>query len=425
MNLLNRHALSAWPAGAVYIGRGTAFGNPYAIGEHGDRDTVCDQYEDWLTYKVSQRDPVIMTALLGLKPDSQLVCSCVPARCHGESIIKAWARLQEQGLPSSPRTMTYAGIGSRKTPADILERMTAAATRLASAGYTLRSGAAQGADTAFEIGAGANKEIYLPWTNFNNNASPLHTPSREAEQIAEVLHPAWAKLLPAAKKLMARNSHQILGTDLKSPVDFVVCFTPDGAERESERSYTTGGTGQAISLASRWGIPVFNFARPDAGERLLAFVKAAKGSVNISPGSIFDTPVRALVNPVNCVGAMGKGLALEFKQRFPDAYESYRIDCASGALRPGKLHIYHAPNDRWIVHFPTKDHWRDASRMEYIEAGLPVLVDWAKQNAIESIGIPALGCGLGGLPWVQIKAKIEAAFAGAGVTRVLLFPHQE
>lgn len=276
MQILNRHHLGAWPTDSVNIGRGTALGNPYVIGEHGDRDAVCDQYADRMTYRMLQGDPVILTALLGLKADSPLVCSCAPARCHGSEIETAWERLQETGLPARKPSMAYAGIGSRKTLVEQLQRMTKAAARLAGMGYTLRSGAAPGADSAFERGAGQAKEIYLPWPGFNGSTSSFVEPTRDAEEVAACLHPAWAKLSPAAKKLMARNSHQILGQDLRSPVDFVVCWTPCGAEAESERTAATGGTGQAIALASRWGVPVFNLARPDAGERLRDYVEGLK-----------------------------------------------------------------------------------------------------------------------------------------------------
>ncbi|WP_018079137.1 DUF4326 domain-containing protein [Thiobacillus denitrificans] len=273
MQILNRHHLGAWPPDAVYIGRGTPLGNPYVIGEHGNRDAVCDQYADRMAYRIQQGDPVILTALLGLKDDSRLICSCAPARCHASEIEAAWKRLKETGLPSRRRSMAYAGIGSRVTPADQLQRMTRAAARLAAMGYTLRSGAAPGADSAFEAGAGTAKEIYLPWRAFNGSVSSFVEPARDAYEVAACVHPAWEKLSPAARKLMARNSHQILGADLKAPADFVVCFTADGAESEAQRNAATGGTGQAIALASRWGVPVFNFARGDAGERLLMYLE--------------------------------------------------------------------------------------------------------------------------------------------------------
>lgn len=273
MNILNRHNLNDWPDNAVYIGRGTPLGNPYVIGEHGDRDEVCDLYDNRLAYRIQQGDPVTLTALLGLKANSQLVCSCAPARCHGHGIVKAWEKLRAVGLPARATTMTYAGIGSRNTPPAMLARMQQAAERLAAMGYTLRSGAASGADSAFEDGAGEKKEIFTPWEGFGGRQTPYSSPTREAMDVAAAVHPSWQKLTNAVKLLMARNSHQILGLDLRSPVDFVVCWTPDGAELEQDRTLATGGTGQAIALASRWGIPVFNFANPDAGIRLRDFLK--------------------------------------------------------------------------------------------------------------------------------------------------------
>lgn len=273
MQILNRKHLEAWPPGSIYIGRGTPFGNPYVIGEHGDRDAVCNQYDDHMAYWAGKGDPVILTALMGLKADSALVCSCAPLRCHGSGIEAAWRRLLATGLPTRKPSMTYAGIGSRKAPPGQLERMTRAAKRLAAMGYALRSGGAEGADLAFEAGAGGKKEIYLPWKGFNGSASSFVAPTRDAIGVAAAVHPAWSRLSPAVQKLQARNSHQILGEDLRTPCDFVICWTPDGAESEGERTSTTGGTGQAIALASRWGVPVFNFARPDAGERLHTFVK--------------------------------------------------------------------------------------------------------------------------------------------------------
>lgn len=140
-------------------------------------------------------------------------------------------------------------------------------------------------------------------------------------------------------------------------------------------------------------------------------------------GSIFEAPVQALVNPVNTEGIMGKGLALEFKTRFPEAYESYRLACQRNELIPGRIHGHWLADGRRIVHFPTKTMWRTKSRMEYIDAGLPVLVEWVQMNAIASIAIPALGCGLGGLSWHVVKPKIEEAFSviPGGMVDVWLF----
>ncbi len=151
----------------------------------------------------------------------------------------------------------YAGIGSRETPADILALMTKIAAKLAKSGHILRSGAADGADAAFEAGAIENEyidtEIYLPWLGFNGHNSTL-LPSKDAFIMAEKYHPAWHKCSSAARKLHARNCHQVLGKDLKTPSAFVICWT-NGA-------LGGGGTGQAIRIAKVHNIPVYDLADP-------------------------------------------------------------------------------------------------------------------------------------------------------------------
>lgn len=127
-------------------------------------------------------------------------------------------------------------------------------------------------------------------------------------------------------------------------------------------------------------------------------------------GNLFDAPVEALVNAVNCEGVMGKGLALTFKNRFPEMFTSYAETCRKGDLRPGELHCFQSPGKPWVINFPTKDRWRNPSRLEYIESALPRLVAFVQHHGIRSIAIPALGCGLGGLKWDDVKPRIEAAF---------------
>lgn len=148
---------------------------------------------------------------------------------------------------------TYAGIGSRTTPNNIQDIFTKIARRLEANGYTLRSGGAGGADTAFEAGVTSAKEIYLPWPKFNNNPSPLCYISKEAMDLAKKYHPNWTALSPAAKKLMARNSYQVLGEDLNSPSKFIICYTPNGSG--------SGGTGQAIRIAKDCNIPIVDFGK--------------------------------------------------------------------------------------------------------------------------------------------------------------------
>jgi hypothetical protein len=188
-------------------------------------------------------------------------------------------------VSSTERTMYYAGIGSRKTPVDILIKMQKLAERLGQLGFVLRSGGADGADSAFEIGAsgyrsiGYGKQIFLPWKAFNGSESQFHEPELKAYEIAAQYHPSWHGLTSAAKSLMARNVHQVLGNDLikwyesNNWSDFVICWTPDGAEKAIDTSNKTGSTNQAIRIAYYHEIPVFNLYNKDAMERLTKHIE--------------------------------------------------------------------------------------------------------------------------------------------------------
>jgi len=172
--------------------------------------------------------------------------------------------------------MIYTGIGARKIPAHIRNRMLQLGRVLAENGYTLRSGAADGADAAFEEGCdmvGGQKEIFLPWQGFNNHSSELYEPPKQAYTLAEEYHPWFDKLGPAEENFHARNVQQVLGELLYEPSDFVVCWTQDGCESDATRSRVTGGTGQAISVASLRDIPVFNLKNKGSLERLVEFVE--------------------------------------------------------------------------------------------------------------------------------------------------------
>lgn len=174
--------------------------------------------------------------------------------------------------------LAYTGVGSRKTPVEVLERMRGLGYALARAGYLLRSGGADGADRAFERGArdgdGA-AEIYVPWPGFNDHPSGIVRRSLEAEAIARSAHPAWDRLSPAAKKCHTRNVHQVLGFDLRTPSLFVVCWTPDGCTGADTRTAMTGGTATAIVVAEKYAVPVFNLREPDAADRIDAMFGAA------------------------------------------------------------------------------------------------------------------------------------------------------
>ena len=160
---------------------------------------------------------------------------------------------------------TYAGIGSRETPKHILAMMTSIAEALEAKGFTLRSGGADGADAAFAQGTN-EKEIFIPWSNFNGVTSDFVGASTKATEIAKSIHPAWDKCSQGAKKLHSRNVHQVLGKDISPDTysKFVICWTRDGMD--------IGGTATAIKLARSVGIPVFNLAITKDFDRLNALI---------------------------------------------------------------------------------------------------------------------------------------------------------
>ena len=124
-------------------------------------------------------------------------------------------------------------------------------------------------------------------------------------------------------------------------------------------------------------------------------------------GDLFESPAKVLVNTVNTVGVMGKGIALKFKRIYPEMFEAYRNHCEQGNLQVGQLHLYKTAN-KWILNFPTKTHWRNPSKEEYIEAGLKKLKDRCAETGMTSIAFPELGCGNGGLDFeAQVKPLME------------------
>lgn len=166
----------------------------------------------------------------------------------------------------------YAGVGSRETPEQIQMLMQMEVARLAGLGYTVRTGGADGADNAFEVAAKASDrpcQVYLPWRGFNGRSGAVRGNFVAAEAMAAKVHPGWSFLSQGARKLHARNCFQILGEQLNRPVSFVLCWTKDGAQNESETNGKTGGTRTAIVLADRLGIPVINMANEGWQGRLL------------------------------------------------------------------------------------------------------------------------------------------------------------
>ena len=142
-------------------------------------------------------------------------------------------------------------------------------------------------------------------------------------------------------------------------------------------------------------------------------------------GNLLREPADALVNTVNCVGVMGRGVALQFKKAFPKNYDAYRKACKAGEVVPGAIFVTERGNltqPRFIFNFPTKRHWRGKSRMEDIEAGLRSLRDEIRQRDVRSIAIPPLGCGLGGLDWSEVRERIEDILHDLDVPVVVFEP---
>ena len=135
--------------------------------------------------------------------------------------------------------------------------------------------------------------------------------------------------------------------------------------------------------------------------------------IHFTKGNMMTSSAEALVNTVNTVGVMGKGIALQFKEEFPKNFLTYKAACSSGELTPGKLLITKELNsngeEKIIINFPTKLHWRNPSKYEYITEGLKELVKAISEHKIKSIAIPPLGCGNGGLDWNIVKGMIEEA----------------
>lgn len=146
--------------------------------------------------------------------------------------------------------------------------------------------------------------------------------------------------------------------------------------------------------------------------------------IKTTQGNLLEADAEALVNTVNCVGVMGKGIALQFKQAFPDNFTEYAKVCKEKQMKPGQVLVFKTDsmlNPKYIINFPTKRHWKGKSKMEDIDSGLVDLIAQVKRLDIQSIAIPPLGAGLGGLNWSEVKHRIEAAFAELPDVRVLLF----
>ena len=144
-------------------------------------------------------------------------------------------------------------------------------------------------------------------------------------------------------------------------------------------------------------------------------------------GNIFEAEVVALVNPVNTVGVMSKGLALQFSKSFHEILPAYKDACKTGELVTGKVQVIELPRlagmqgPKYVINFPTKQHWRNGSKIEFVQTGLHSLRKEIARHEIESIAIPSLGCGLGGLTWSDVRTEIESALGELTEVQIVVY----
>ncbi len=148
--------------------------------------------------------------------------------------------------------------------------------------------------------------------------------------------------------------------------------------------------------------------------------------IEYKTGDLMAEEVEALVNTVNCVGVMGRGIALQFKKEFPENFKVYANACRRKDVKLGQMFVFErddmfSPQPRYIINFPTKRHWRNKSRMEDIESGLASLVTEIRERGIRSIAIPALGSGLGGLNWYAVRTRMQKALTELDDVKIVIF----
>ena len=264
------------------IDRRTRWGNPFLIGRHGGREEVIERYRVWLWDKVKVGE-IPLADLAGLNGKT-LACHCHPLPCHGDVLAKAaaWAQARiAPGMAQDSRRASeerqtpvpvYAGVGARRTPSAVLAGMRDMARELAARGWHLRTGGADGADSAFaDATPTEQRTVFVPWRGYNgwDVSADKGVPQcrvlgadeiRAMREAAAPHHPAWERCPESVRDLHARNVAVLLGADMRQAVHAMVCWTDKGRVQ--------GGTGMAIRLARHHGVPVINLAEVDARQAL-------------------------------------------------------------------------------------------------------------------------------------------------------------
>ncbi len=358
----------------------------------------------------------------------------------------------------------YAGIGTRRLTKSSSIIMIEYACCMAFYGAVVDSGAADGSDTSFEVGAKIAYDamvklfpdltpgqysnviaVHLPWSGFNGRwesetSGYYHdTPSEAARKMAEKHHPSWNTLKDAAKKMMCRTSLQVMGRNMGRPARFVVCETPDGAHSASATSSKSGGTGQAIRVADAQGVPIYNLKHKAHYEKITAWIDEAdlkiQKSHGVSPKSLVEEylssfvgikkrttgnlvqmahkgEVDVLVHGCNLM-YMNSGIAKEIRETFPEAYQSFlrtkkgdkkklgTIDCVT-VERNGKPIT--------IVNAFVQPIWGRDPNILYVDYESVRKCFEAVAKTFDHqkiIGIPRIGTGLGNGCWVTLSNTIQ------------------
>lgn len=363
---------------------------------------------------------------------------------------------------------SYAGIGSRKLTVHNSLLMAEFSFYMTLFGYHLNSGAADGSDTSCEWGAKIaydlladlgwvpNGEydrvmsIYLPWSGFNGRDSSKQFISQvlpQAEQITKEYHPAWNNLSQAARKMMSRNCHQALGRDLKSFVDFVFCWTPDGASTIKQTSSKTGGTGQAIRISEAHGIKTLNFAYEAHYQILMKKLESARsivlkefgvdGQDYIKKKYIEHNPFQEssftsfkelisqgvgnqiLVHGANCQHKMASGFAKEVRDNYGAAYQA-DLQTARGSR--AKLGTYSFANITLqnshlsVINAYTQHRWgRDPNLHVDYDKTRKVFKSINADFPHGKIYLPKIGAGLANGCWITLSNIIKTEFKGRDV----------
>lgn len=366
---------------------------------------------------------------------------------------------------------SYAGVGSRRIAAWFTKQQIKFGAAMAFMGIKLHSGGADGSDTAYEFGAkiaydflaqkyglppmdyGRVMNIYLPWDGFNGRQQAsgyISTVHPNAERIAAQYHNYWDDLNYGPKKMMSRNSMQVLGDDLNSPVRFVMAYTPDGAVNASMTTSKTGGTGQAIRIADDKGVNIYNISNSKHWvmvEQWLSDIESkieAAFNVNLSelveqsyaaynpfPNQVQGDAVSMLLNNeadvlihgCNCQNTMGAGIAKQIRMAFPEAYQA---DLATKKGDRKKLGTYSKAvvnrNGRSIkiINAYTQYGFGNKETEAYVdyEAIRKSMESIAKNEAQGRIVVPSIGAGLANGCWVTISNSITNALKGHNLTHV-------